>query len=354
MNTSYINGTYFNNYSLECINQSIPDASSGAMSTINYVIGNFIYPVVLCIGILGNLLNIVVILSQRMSMRFTAITILSVAVVDTVGLLVWLLPEYLDILSGYDVRESSQTACTLFTFFTVVCTVASPWCLVALTTERMVSVIWPFKVKLIFTRKSSLFVQLSIYVVSIAFAAFSSQHVDISKTNADVYGGTACGIVPDSLYVFSYTISILFLSLTFPIPSILLFMSNFAIVYNMKPIKNIALPTEISLRLHQQRIRMFKLVTVLNVVFFISQFPLTTYASVTEYFRDWIKSAVCTDDILFRKNVTKTISTCCTCFASINPSINVLLYFSISDRFRGACKALFRCEAAGTRNVFGD
>lgn len=113
-------------------------------------------PIILVIGLFGNVLFVSVLLRPAIRKTSFAGLLVCLALADTVVLLFCVLKRWICFLLERNIREHSIVICKVDTFFTYFLLQFSPWILVLVTIERTYSVLYPHKVKDTFTKRRTL------------------------------------------------------------------------------------------------------------------------------------------------------------------------------------------------------
>ena len=108
-------------------------------------------PIIISIGTIGNILTMIVLLRQIKRLSSTAMFLLALAVSDTV--ILWCGPfrNWFNEMWEIDIRTLHDVSCKTQLLLTYVSKHMSSWLLVAVTMERVLSVIIPHRVKLLCT-----------------------------------------------------------------------------------------------------------------------------------------------------------------------------------------------------------
>ena len=123
-------------------------------------------PILLLLGIGGNILSIVVLSRPDLRKSATSVFLIALAVADSLFLITGLLKHWLVPLIDFDVRKINDTSCKVHVMMTYVARYTTRWVLVCLSSERYVAVLFPTHHKTLFTRVKALI------VVAILFAFF--------------------------------------------------------------------------------------------------------------------------------------------------------------------------------------
>ena len=174
------------------------------------------------VGLLGNTLSIIIMNRARMRSNTTSITITTLAVADTLTLLLKCLQTHLKHV------QAVHSNCYLIEYFTHVCVLSSIWIIVWMTMERAVAVWWPLQISnwptkviliIIFTCTIVIFSLINIHFL-IAYEAKPNQPWSCSlkaSFNKNSY-----------IKIYYYWIKSLFYSW---IPLTLILTTNFMIVF---------------------------------------------------------------------------------------------------------------------------
>jgi len=336
----------------DCFNQSTPSNVSETLFHVSVVIRQVAPLPFLLLGILGNLLTMAVLLRQRVTNTFTGVSLLFLAVVDNMNMLAYFLPDWLGAVAGQDYRSLGNTSCQIALFFTCISQFTSPWALVAITMER-IACVWPLELKKSFTPRMSLCVHAVLFAVAIMISMYAFEVYEVSENAMNVYG-FACGTFAHHgdawmAMAMNYVANVLM----FFVPFILLLAGNSVILKKLSVRTNFAMQRGDAITTSRYR-KLSKLVALLNVVFFFSQFPLAVLMIFDAQALDWIFSGSCEDEFWHRLGVYRLITTCCSVMALVSPSTNFLLYFVSSSQFRQEIKAFLKREKPGETILFND
>ncbi|XP_052791418.1 FMRFamide receptor-like [Mya arenaria] len=111
----------------------------------------FYPPVLMILGIFGNVLSILVL--RKRTCSSTSLLLISLAVTDTLVLLNSVFKKWIFFILNLEPRNSSAIFCKVDVFLSYVLIQLSPWILVLVTLERTYCVIWPQNVRDVFTRR---------------------------------------------------------------------------------------------------------------------------------------------------------------------------------------------------------
>ena len=207
---------------------------------VEYKIGDglwiYMSPCLMTFGLVGNILVFVVLSTSSMRRTTTSLYLRFLAVVDVMVLYTALLKTWIYYVFEYDIREQNSIVCKIHIWVSFWTDYTSTWLLVAVTLERCVSVWFPHKVKLIFTKHKTYIIIVSIMV----FMALLSSHflygVGLNvKTTDNETVVEFCDFISQSYYNFHRYIwpwiDYCFYSV---FPSFILVFCNIAIIYRVK------------------------------------------------------------------------------------------------------------------------
>jgi len=119
------------------------DSSAGASSlNVHYVVWVFLLPVVVIIGVTGNVLSIIVLLSKAFRHTTTGVYLPLTAVADIVFLLTGA-QETLEVAGVFSIREHNVWTCRFYKVIFYTAGDVSIWLLVAFTFDRFIAVCFP-------------------------------------------------------------------------------------------------------------------------------------------------------------------------------------------------------------------
>ena len=141
---------------------TLPDSSAVVMESLpQYQVAMTLWkvcpPVILLLGTFGNCMTLVILhtmprggSSGSMSLFFAALAVSDLALLYT-----GLLRQWLYRTVTLDVRELHNVICKIHVFVVYLSTMTSAWFLVAMTMQRVVSVLLPHRVGLLSTRRKA-------------------------------------------------------------------------------------------------------------------------------------------------------------------------------------------------------
>ena len=128
-------------------------------------------PCLIILGLMGNILAVVILSRPALRQTTTSLYLRFLAVFDSLVLCIgftrlWIMNVYV-----YDFREDNSYVCKFHIWATYWVTYCASWLLVAVTVERCVSVWFPHKVKLIFTKRRTYIIIATVIVVMVLLSA---------------------------------------------------------------------------------------------------------------------------------------------------------------------------------------
>ena len=247
---------------------------------------NHTVPVLLLVlGTFGNAMTLVLFCRRKLSAFNLFFIVLAVS--DTCVLYTGLLPWLLNTVADFYIWNTNTVFCKL-RHVHIICGLLSAWTVVAMTSQRAASVIWPHRVNLVCTtRKAAVYV---ICVTGISFAIFSHHfyYLDIVNLNGKdtcLFQETTAEYKFFILKVFPWVNNMLLALL----PSALLVVSNSVLVWKVSRSVRKARGTmatgqagQVDSRAKKASSMTLTLIAV-SVTFFLLTMPATVYFIVFPY-----------------------------------------------------------------------
>ena len=127
---------------------------------------NIVFPLQILLGVFGNVMTIIIVCrfraassSSAMDPYFMVLAVTDLCVVITGLFLIWI-PSAM----GFYIERTHGVVCKSLIFVSNAGAASSAWILVAMTTQRAVSVAWPHRVNVLCTRRRSWWIILTIVV----------------------------------------------------------------------------------------------------------------------------------------------------------------------------------------------
>ena len=138
-------------------------------------------PIALTVGGVGNIITLVAMTTEPFSRMSWSVTLASLAVADTIVLLMSALNKNFVInLLGYDVRSIDDISCKIFHFVRRMCKINSSWCVVIVCVERFIVICFPLKAKVLCTRNNTIRVVVVVWLLGVVYCSTSIIPVGMS------------------------------------------------------------------------------------------------------------------------------------------------------------------------------
>lgn len=353
-NSTFVWGNETENSTQTCVPPAYPEGRYAVATKMLWLV---FAPIVILAGIAGNLLTLAVILRQRASSSSMGVFLSALAVSDIIFILNSPLRNWiLNGLEKTDVRTISELGCKFSVFFTYSSAQFSSWILVAVTCERLVSVVLPHRVKLGCTTRAARVVIAAIFGTLVLL----NGHIFYGHGQSTIpyLDGSCEAIDVDYNNFWTKVWPWIDFAVTFAVPSIILIISNAVIIYKVRESamkrRLLSIKHKTSGSEGSQRGVTAILIT-LTVAFFICLTPVQVYFiyfpyslddALEKYFCvDWPAFAVFVDRHFFLNAIVNILS-------YINATCNFFLYVLSGTRFRREVVALLLCKPHGDA-VFG-
>ena len=318
------------------ITSAVPNITIGPLSPFNLDVSSLVLiqnvivlPLQVLLGVFGNVMTIIIVRrfrtassSSAMDPYFMVLAVMDLSVVITGPLIDWIQST-----TGFFIEGSHDVVCKSVVFVINVGAACSAWILVAMTTQRAVSVAWPHRVNVLCTPRRSWWTILTIVVIFCL--AYSHMLYGIGIVPS---AGQSCTLVSKSYELFLRNvwlkIDILLFSL---LPFACLFLSNSVLVLKLRrSVKDARDQLTTTDTQHAKREKNASSITltaiVVSLVFIVLTFPVALY-NLLSLVASNIKN---TDDI----NLSIFIQQVVYITAYFNYSVNFYLYCLTGERFR--------------------
>ncbi|XP_060583761.1 cysteinyl leukotriene receptor 1-like [Ruditapes philippinarum] len=314
-------------------------------------------PIIMLWGTIGNILTIIVLFRQKSKLSSTALYLVALAISDTMVLFTGPLRHWLKETWDYNIRFKSEAGCKLQLYFTYAALHCSSWLLVAVTTERAVSVVYPHKVRLVSTKKTATIVIALIVIITYGI------NIVIPVINGHDTYMKLQKCAPTTKEYLEFRDDIyhwIDFCLTFALPFIFLLVGNISIIVCLQRSRaKQKTMTSAHGRGGSSTTRDTRSVSVLMialcVIFFLTMTPVSIFTTIyypnkydiinelfkTDPYQAW-------DDyqfLLFQHSVVNLVS-------YTNAAFNFILYVFSGSKFRKELKSLFMCSASTTTGAF--
>ncbi|XP_013415590.1 C5a anaphylatoxin chemotactic receptor 1 [Lingula anatina] len=167
------------------------------------IIWKCVPPMLLVIGITGNVLSLLVMRGKSLRPSSASIYLRYLAIADTSTLVLGVFPVWIRALTTVDVTALHPWTCKLHVYFLYSAGDCAVWVIVAVTVDRFLSVTFPFKAKLWCTKRRAL-----ISCVVITFVALLVKNSHLLWTRGFQYDatGAVCGVARKEFAFFETVI----------------------------------------------------------------------------------------------------------------------------------------------------
>ena len=153
---------------------------------IAVVLWKVISPILMIVGISGNLLSLAVLSRKRLHFTTTSVYLRLLAIVDTGVLLFPVLRNVIFYYTAVNIRALSVVACKFHSWLSTSVLAVSIWLLPVIATERLILVKYPIWAKVHCTRRSAI---TSVAVLSAIILCINS-HILIYQTRTEVFASS--------------------------------------------------------------------------------------------------------------------------------------------------------------------
>lgn len=346
--TASPSGGYYYHFWSNCNRVRLPPPPSyRPYETAKLVLWRTIPPLIVLVGVLGNILTIIVLKRSTKKMKSTILYLLILAVSDTLFLLNTPVRQWTIHTWKYDFRSSNVVVCKLSVFLTYSTYQFSCWLLVAVTMERVFSVMMPYKVHERCNLRASVTVILSLFLTIFGL----NSHILFFMGHRKYGNKQYCQpLTKEYVDFFNKGWSWIHFAVAFVMPFLILLVGNGIIIKQLrasqKERKRMSMADSETLKAKNKEKRAVMIVLVmLNTVFFISQTP-TIYFMVNPYFVDRARHLPCDRhlDYTYQMDIIWFWYTFTSLLSYTNATMNFIMYVLSGTRFRGEVKALLCCQ----------
>ena len=318
------------------ITSAVPNITIGPLSPVNLDLASLVLiqnvivlPIQVLLGLFGNVMTIIIVYRFRTTSRsstmdsyFMVLAVMDLSAVITGPLIYWIQST-----TGFLIEESHDVVCKSVVFVMNVSAACSAWILVAMTTQRAVSVAWPHRVNVLCTPRRSWWTILTIVVFFCLVYSHMLYGIGIVPS-----AGHSCTLVSKSYELFLRNVWLKIYILLFSfLPFACLFLSNSVLVLKLRrSVKDAREQLTTTDTQHANREKNASSITltaiVVSLVFIVLTFPLALYNLLSLV----AANIRFTDDI----NLSVFIRQVVYITAYFNYSVNVYLYCLTGERFR--------------------
>lgn len=315
-------------------------------------------PILLAVGIVGNVLAVAVLAQARNRRSTTGMLLISLAITDSLILLGNVLVNWIVFVfkGTVDVRNDSDALCKVHVFATYLLFQLSPWILVFVTIERAYSVVYPHRVRDVFTRKR---VILLLIVLVLLLSGLNGHLLYGTHLEFDARNKRYSCIVQIEHEEFMFTVwPWIDFAIAFAIPLGVYLIGNIIIVVKLRqshmfrgrsanPSENGRHPTDTTFSQDRNGTSQYftAMAVCLNITFMLFVSPFAIFAIGQPY---WFPVETMTPQRHARLIFIGTITTM---LMYTNNGINFILYILCGSRFRKDVVNLLRCSTHMRRST---
>lgn len=206
--------------------------SPDTVATISRWIWTLVSPVLYVFGVFGNVMIFIIL--RRISSGTSAVFFKALSATDLCLLNPGLLVQWIQLAFSTSLSDLSDVSCKLTIFVKIGAGCLSAWLLVAMTTQRAVSVLWPHRVRSLCTKRNSVLLMVSVVVV----VSLLHVHLLYGYGLIDIGNSTtlpSCSMTTTEYYVFMTEVwSWIDLLASSVLPLLLLIVCNGVLVWKVK------------------------------------------------------------------------------------------------------------------------
>ena len=319
----------------------------GYYGDIRIMLWKILPPIIMTWGITGNILSIIILfrLARRSSITSTTLYLTALALSDIMILLCGPLRNWINQIWEKDVRYYSEASCKSQLFFTYFSIHLSSWLLVAITMERVISVVFPHKVR---TRCTPRIATIIIVVILIVIGGFSLIH-PIIQGLVTSRSGTQCTPRTEEYTEFRDNIYVwMDFCLSLGAPFLFLLIGNIIIIIQLTQSKRTQSRMNASRgegkRSGRDTRSLSILLISLSAIFLLTMTPVNVFAIAYRYkfeeikkIKDPYKQWYDFQYLLYQQAIVNLVG-------YTNASFNFILYVLTGSKFRKELVDMFRCK----------
>jgi hypothetical protein len=322
------------------VNQTIspvdPDARSvDQMLQAERYLWILLSPVILLVGLVGNVLNLVVLVRMQFTKNVTLLLIFSLAIVDIVALCTGLSRYWIKYTFEYDVRLVSDFGCKLNLFVIYVSMQYSSWILVSVTVVRFLKTVIPLKARKYQRFTDGITIFHALIVLAVVFGALSLINMHFFWTNGITADGDCGSLTPTYLHFDEF----IFVWIDFVVLSVLPFsIMLFCNCFILHALYQLKRPRGASFETHNRTLepkgvlsRMTRMLVVASTYFLLATLPISVYFIVDSYVRPNTTSSLEEARLDIAWAITYI-------FQYSNFAVNFYIYTATNQRFRHELK----------------
>lgn len=305
------------------------------------LVWQIVSPILIIFGTVGNVLSIIVLSSRKFNRWSSSVYLLGLAVADLCALYIGLMRQWIKYSFDSDIRHFHPVLCKIHWWLMYTCADVPVWILTAITVERLISTMCPYKSKAICTKNRAKIVLIVIVISALAINShllYGFGKLEIAAANETLV--IPCAPITDAYRQFFGKVwTWIDLCKYSLVPFALLSTGNICIIYKLlasgRKVKTQVAPTTSQTQAssgNERTSNMTILLVCLNFVFIISTAPVCIYFIGEPY---WIPKDV-PRDIQLQDPWWAFVNM----LMYINNSANFILYCLTGSRFRDAVKEL--------------
>lgn len=187
-------------------------------------------PIILSVGTVGNTLNVYTLRGKYMSKKKSSLYLIALSIADTGALFFGLLPYWIDFQFGYGILTQHVIICRLRAFLFYSCSDVSVWLICAFTFDRLLAVVYPFKKKVVCTRRR-IYMAIGLLVVMATVKNVTALLTRDIVVNINTNQSSCTNSQTKGVYYNKYIRPWIVLTLVNFIPFVFITASNIVIIY---------------------------------------------------------------------------------------------------------------------------
>ena len=294
--------------------------------------------VVVVFGLFGNVMTVLVVRRLRWSALtayFTALALSDLTLLCLTAFRTWLIQTF-----SYDYFTLNRVVCKLCLWLLYVTGVLSPWVLVAMTVQRVMSVVWPHRVNGFCTRTKAVVFLASVaaflcllhspllYAIDLAYLENETVAFDCTFSHQEY---------EDFMQAYWSWVDLLLFSV---LPSVILIGSNAILIKGLATsvkAARAALSAGSSDQLDNRQRKVSSVTVTLVVVsaaFLLLTLPMSVFLMLYQFIN------VEEEYMYYAFELFRAL---CNCLWTCNSAINFYVYCLTGSKFRAECFEMFRC-----------
>ncbi|XP_076464565.1 uncharacterized protein LOC143296489 [Babylonia areolata] len=321
---------------------SVRDITSFAPYEAGMVLWKVCCPIILALGTFGNSMTLVILRTVPLGGAGVSVFFSALAASDLVVLYTGLLRRWVLSLWSLDFRQLHDVMCRMHLFLVYLSRMTSSWFLVAMTMQRVASVLWPHRVALLCTRRKS---QITVLLMVATLTALNAHFlVSFTLFNNSDPSTPPCWYVDNAHLEHYSTFVYPWLDLVFTsfLPSLLLLLGNSALAASLyrsvRQARQMSSRADTTTTTTRKKAASSLTVTLMcvSVTFLCLTLPVSLFL-ITEKYLDFSDAYY----VAWLELVWVVLSLLSYC----NFAINFYVYCLTGTKFRVQCRRLLLCGA---------